>query len=109
MSGITPPPAPASLIRQPCRCGGRCTAWNTRTLSTRPIRPAAISSRIARCAPAFRRWWLVAKTTPFAAAARTISAASAVVIASGFSQSTCLPAAIAAIACGWCFSLVVEM
>ena len=43
------------------------------------------------------------------AAARTISAASAAVIASGFSQSTCLPAAIAAIACGWCFSFVVEM
>lgn len=64
---------------------------------------------MARCAPALRRWWFVANTTPAASAARTISAASAGVIASGFSHSTCLLAAIATSACGWCYSLVMEM
>ena len=43
-----------------------------------------------------------------ASAARTISAASAAVMASGFSQSTCLPAAMAARAWARCFSLVEE-
>jgi hypothetical protein len=35
--------------------------------------------------------------------------ASATLIAKGFSHNTCLPAAIAAMACGKCFSLVVEI
>ena len=40
--------------------------------------------------------------TPAASAARAISTASVSVIASGFSQSTCMPAATAAIVMGWC-------
>ena len=48
-------------------------------------------------------------TTPAAAAAATIVLALSSDRASGFSQSTCFPAAIAARACGSCHSLVVLM
>ena len=67
----------------------------------------AISSRILRCVAALRRWWFVPITTPASAQAATISMASSTFRASGFSQSTCLPAFAAASAWGdaarwWC-------
>ncbi len=49
-------------------------------------------------------------TTPARAAASAISSAWASVRAIGFSHQTCLPAAIAAMAMGWCnwFGVVIE-
>ena len=55
MSRITPPPACGLSRRQPCRFGGRYTAWKTRAKSGRPMAPPRISSQILRCVAALRR------------------------------------------------------
>eukprot|EP00441_Pelagodinium_beii_P001823 CAMPEP_0197692206 /NCGR_PEP_ID=MMETSP1338-20131121/110762_1 /TAXON_ID=43686 ORGANISM="Pelagodinium beii, Strain RCC1491" /NCGR_SAMPLE_ID=MMETSP1338 /ASSEMBLY_ACC=CAM_ASM_000754 /LENGTH=48 /DNA_ID= /DNA_START= /DNA_END= /DNA_ORIENTATION= len=47
--------------------------------------------------------------TPLASAAAYISSASAAVVAKGFSQSTCLPAAMAISACSLCSGVIVPM
>ena len=70
-----------------------------RAAMIRPIRPSCTMSRMARWLTAFRRWWLVAITTPAASQASTMRLALATLSASGFSHSTCLPASAAATVC----------
>jgi hypothetical protein len=53
--------------------------------------------------------WLVAITTPARSQARSIASASSTLSASGFSHSTCLPAAAACRVCSRCSSFVVLM
>ena len=105
----TPAPAAGSVSRQPRSRSGSETAWKTRTASGLPTAPDDTSSRMRRWVAAPGRWWLTARTTPAAAHASTTAQASASDSASGFSHSTCRPAAAAATACGRCSSLVVLM
>jgi hypothetical protein len=107
MSRITPPPRSGEVRRHPARRSGSSPAWKTRMARGSPMSPRATSWAMARLNPDAGRWWLVASTTPARSQAPTISHASSSDIASGFSQSTCLPAAAAATVWAWWSSLVV--
>ena len=106
---MAPAPVLGSLSLQPWRWAGSSPAWNTLAKRGSPTAPDRISSRIFRWEAASRRWWFVPSTTPARLQASIISRASATERASGFSQSTCLPAAAASTACARCISFVVLM
>ena len=78
---------------------GQVPGLRATTASGAPTVPALTASRSAIVDGMKRTGKAVCSLTPLRSQASTIAWASATVVASGFSQSTCLPALAAAIVC----------